>query len=450
MKGIRRSIEDEAAQRVARAGSEIDVVDAYARPIAAHTATALFGIRGSDERTFMDVARAIFGHVFLNITDEEDIRQRALRAAVLMKVWFEDEIRRRRASGNLGIDMMGALMAAKTVDDDGVRRTLGGMLVGSIDTTASSVAKIIAMIAADGALAKHIAADVDDEARIAGWCREALRRWPHNPVVSRQAAAKTSLADKEIRRGDRIFAWTQAAMLDAEVFPEPQYLRPDRPAAAYLHFGAGLHPCAGRAVNAFQIPVLVSALVRRGIESTGTMQWAGPFPAHLPLRFDAVTIMSHALVTIIAPLALERLEEAEAAIDSLGNPARADVAAALDKHEDAEHGTHFASLHAFKSQDGKRAYIVFEFSADGPEDDALARIDRQIGEHLRRVFMLANDWSDRDLLAYMKTTPRGGGLWLVFQSRSGLFRHTRTDRRPHPARSQARRLCGPAARRPTS
>ncbi len=286
LKAIRRTIEDEAAQRVAGAGSEIDVVDAYARPIAAHTATALFGIRGSDERTFMDVARAIFGHVFLNVTDEEDIRQRALRAAVLMKLWFDDEIRRRRASGNLGIDMMGALMAAKTVDDDGVRRTLGGMLVGSIDTTASSVAKIITMIAADGALAKRVAADVDDEARLAGWCREALRRWPHNPVVSRQAAAKTSLADKEIKQGDRIFAWTQAAMLDAEVFPEPHYLRPDRPAAAYLHFGGGLHPCAGRAVNAFQIPALVSALVRRGVKSTGAMRWAGPFPAHLPLSFE--------------------------------------------------------------------------------------------------------------------------------------------------------------------
>ena len=283
---IRLAIEDDAAKRVAEAAGEIDVVDAYARPIAAHTATALFGIRGSDERTFMDVVRAIFGHVFLNVTDDEVIRQRALRAAALMKVWFDDEIKRRRASGNLGTDMMGALMAAKLVDDDGVRRTLGGMLVGSIDTTASSVAKIVAMIAADGVLAKRVAADVDDETWLAGWCREALRRWPHNPVVLRQAAAKTSLADKEIKQGDRIFAWTQAAMLDAEVFPEPQYLRPDRPAAAYLHFGGGLHPCAGRAVNAFQIPALVGALVRRGIKSTGTMQWAGPFPAHLPLRFE--------------------------------------------------------------------------------------------------------------------------------------------------------------------
>jgi cytochrome P450 len=283
---IQRSIEDEAARRIASAGAEIDAVDGYARPIAAHTATALFGIRGSDERLFMDVARAIFGHVFLNLTDDEEIRQRALRAAALMEAWFKDEIKRRRASGDLGIDMMGALMAAGTLDDEGVRRTLGGMLVGSIDTTASSVAKIVVMIARDRALARHIAADVDDEVRLTGWCREALRRWPHNPVVLRQAGGGTKVGEKDIREGDRIFAWTQAAMLDAEAFPDPYYLRPDRPAAAYLHFGGGLHPCAGRPVNAFQIPALVGALVRRGIKSIGKMRWAGSFPAHLPVRFE--------------------------------------------------------------------------------------------------------------------------------------------------------------------
>jgi cytochrome P450 len=283
---IRRSIEDEAAQRIASAGAEIDAVDAYARPIAAHTATALFGIRGSDERLFMDVARAIFGHVFLNLTDDEDIRQRALRAAALMEAWFKEEIKRRRTSGDLGSDMMGALMAAAALDDEGVRRTLGGMLVGSIDTTASSVAKIIVMIARDRALAQRIAADVDDEVRLAGWCREALRRWPHNPVVLRQAGGGTKVGEKEIQAGDRIFAWTQAAMLDAEAFPDPHYLRPDRPPAAYLHFGGGLHPCAGRPVNAFQIPALVGALVRRGIKSIGRIRWAGSFPAHLPVRFE--------------------------------------------------------------------------------------------------------------------------------------------------------------------
>jgi len=283
---IRHRVEQEAAERVAKAQHEIDVVEGYARPIAAHTATALFGIAGSDQRAFMDVARAIFGHVFLNLSNDEAVRQRALRAAALMSVWFKDEIKRRRASGKFGNDMMGALMETGLIDDEGVRRTLGGMLVGSIDTTATAVAKILTVIAKDVTLAKRIAADVDDEALLAGWCREALRRWPHNPIVLRSAAADTTLGDATIHQGDKVFAWTQAAMLDAAVFPDPQYLRPDRPVAAYMHFGGGLHPCAGRAVNAFQIPALVAAVVRRGIKSTGTMQWAGPFPAHLPLRFE--------------------------------------------------------------------------------------------------------------------------------------------------------------------
>ena len=135
---------------------------------------------------------------------------------------------------------------------------------------------------------------------------------------------------------------------------------------------------------------------------------------------------SNALVTIIAPLDLDRVADAEAAIDVLGNPARSDIRAALDRHEDAEHGTHFASLHAFKSQDGKRAYLAFEFSADGPEADALARIDRQIGEHLRPVFTLASDWNDGELLAYFRrhsVTPGNGWFsspGLLFAGTPGL------------------------------
>ncbi len=75
-------------------------------------------------------------------------------------------------------------------------------------------------------------------------------------------------------------------MLDASVFPNPGRLRPDRPVETYLHFGGGLHPCAGRVVNAFQIPMLVGALARRGIASVGPVAWAGPFPDHLPVRLN--------------------------------------------------------------------------------------------------------------------------------------------------------------------
>lgn len=282
---MREAVRDEATTRAAHSIDGLDVVATYARPIAAHTATRLFGISDPDETLFMDVARAIFAHTFLNIGGDKAVEDRALKAATYMRRWFTDEIARRRASGQFGFDMMGHLMTDGLLDDDGIRRTLGGMFVGSIDTTATAVAKIIAVIGKDRALAARIAADVDDDRALAGWCGEALRRWPHNPVLLRRAVADTALAGTDIKAGDTVVAWTQAAMLDAGMFPEPGLLRPDRQSDRYLHFGGGLHPCAGRAVNAFQIPLLVGALVRRGIAKVDAVQWAGPFPAHLPLTF---------------------------------------------------------------------------------------------------------------------------------------------------------------------
>jgi len=279
---IRAQVVSEADAAIARAGTgPLDVVGAYARPIAARTAKALFGISGSDERLFMDVARAIFAHTFLNVTNEKTIEDRALRAAALMRAWFVDEIARRRASGQAGSDMMGGLIKDNTLDDDGVRRTLGGMLVGSIDTTATAVAKIVKVLSRDRDLHDNMNEDVGDPEKLNGWCREALRRWPHNPALLRRAAADTTLDTTEIKAGSVVVLLIQAAMLDRCVFPEPKELRPDRPPSAYLHFGGGLHPCAGRMVNEFQIPLLVRQLLVRGVGRAGRVKWAGPFPDRL-------------------------------------------------------------------------------------------------------------------------------------------------------------------------
>ena len=284
MDALRKGVETEIAERLAAVppGGEIDVVGGYARPIAAHTAQRLFGITGPNDRMFMEVVRSVFAHTFLNIANDAAIRDRAIRAGDYMGRWFAEEIARRRASGKPGDDMMGQLLRQGVVDDDGIRRTLGGMLVGSIDTTATCVAKIVAMTDRDRGLAIGIGRDLDDLDRLHGWCEEALRRWPHNPVVLRKATIATSLAGRAIAAGGDVIAWTHAAMYDSSAFPDPERLRPDRDPAAYLHLGAGLHPCSGRPVNRFQIPMLVGALARRDLVRLGRMRWAGPFPNRLP------------------------------------------------------------------------------------------------------------------------------------------------------------------------
>ena len=276
------------AERLAAADGAIDVVEDYARPVAAATASALFGVSPDDRALFMDVARAIFGHCFLNLTGDKAIAARAVAAAERLTGWFDAEIARRRQSGDCGQDLMGQLLS-RGADDDLTRRSLGGMLVGSIDTTATVTAKVMTVLMNDRALLRAATKDLGDPARLYGWCQEALRRWPQTPVLGRQAAAATTLAGVPVPAGAKVILWTQAAMLDATAFPDPLVMRPGRPWPAYLHLGGGLHPCAGRDINAWQIPMLVGALLERRPERIGKMAWAGPFPAHLPLSWKGAT-----------------------------------------------------------------------------------------------------------------------------------------------------------------
>ncbi len=280
---LEQDLHERSDRLLATLGSGFDAIRDYARPLAVGTAMKLFGIAPPDRALFAEVARAIFAHTFLNQGNDKAVRDRAAAAAPLLATWLASEIADRRAKGTTVSDLMGRLLAQPELDDDGVRRTLGGMLVGSIDTTVSAVAKIIWVLDDDARLAAIMARSWQSERDIYGLCLEALRRWPHNPIVLRSAAADTELAGASVKRGDRVLLWTQAAMLDAEAFPYPKEARPDRPHTSYLHFGAGLHPCTGRGVNGRQIPLLVGSLLARGVRRTGSMGWAGPFPDRLPI-----------------------------------------------------------------------------------------------------------------------------------------------------------------------
>jgi cytochrome P450 len=277
----------DADELLAGAGGSLDVVGGYARRVAARTANRLFGISPPDDALFQEVARAVFAHTFLNLNDDKPVEARALKAGLLMRAWFDEEIARRRRTGVLGADFMGRLLSQGLLDDDAVRRTLGGMLVGSIDTTASAVAKIVHVLGRDRRLAAAARADAGDLARMRGWCWEALRRWPHNPLVLRQALVDTTLGGVAVPAGTKVVAWTQAAMQDPEAVPFPDEFRPDRPPQAYLHTGAGLHPCAGRAVNDLQLPTLVGKLLAHGLGRVGPIAWAGPFPDRLTVQLGA-------------------------------------------------------------------------------------------------------------------------------------------------------------------
>lgn len=274
----------------AAAHGRVDIINGYARLIAARTARQIFGIAGPTEMDLMRVIRAVFQHTFLNLGGEEDVRQRAVAAAGELTEWFEDEIAR-RLSENIRIpDILGRLLALRdsdpnALDNDGVRRNVAGLLVGAIDTTATAVGKIVAMACADRGLLERIGRDLDSPERMLGWCNEVLRLWTHNPFLLRRAETDVLLGGATIPAGSMVVAYTQAAMFDPSRFPDPGQLDPNRSPKLYRHFGGGLHPCAGRAVNDVQIPELVRRVIRRGIVRAERPRYDGPFIDELVVTF---------------------------------------------------------------------------------------------------------------------------------------------------------------------
>ncbi len=103
------SLLDAAAAGLGR----IDIVNGYARLVAARSAVALFGIPGPTEPDLIRVIRAVFAHTFLNISNDATIRTTAIAAGVELAAWIDTEIARRRAAGSAvsPADLLGELMA---------------------------------------------------------------------------------------------------------------------------------------------------------------------------------------------------------------------------------------------------------------------------------------------------------------------------------------------------
>ena len=108
--------------------------------------------------------------------------------------------------------------------------------------------------------------------------------------------------------------------------------------------------------------------------------------------------MTQALFTVVIPFASERAQEVNDSLKTLGNPARGDIAAALD----AAAFVHFMSISVIQPEQDPHAYLILEASADGNERAACARLAQTIGTWVTDVLKAADLKIPRKLNAYLE------------------------------------------------
>jgi cytochrome P450 len=274
----------------------VEIVQTLTRKVPVRLAAEYYGFDAPDDGQMMGWARDCFREFFINLLDSPDMRAPAVTSGAAMFARLDALLAQRRAGGEDGKDdVMGRLLCLQIagdvdgVDDEAIRRTLAGLVIGMVETTSqAAIQALLALFSMPDALAKAAAAaKADDDDALAALVFEALRFSPINPMVVRVANEDYHLAAGEphatlIPKGSTVFALTWSAMFDPRVVEQPEAFQPGRPDYHYLHFATGLHACFGRYISQIQIPQILKPLLKLpGLHPAGAPEYDGTFPQKL-------------------------------------------------------------------------------------------------------------------------------------------------------------------------
>jgi cytochrome P450 len=284
------------------AKGRFDLVSEYARLIPLHLVQTYFGVRSPDQQgAYQRWLRNVFWDLFLNLNNEPRVAQAALVDAAELRDHIDVVIREHEAASIAPDDFVTRLLALraseyKELDDVALRRNIGGVIVGAVETQAKAMALALAELLsrpAELAQARRAAAAGDEEL-VSKYVFEALRFNPHNALIVRRCHEDTTIGTgahaTTIPRGATVYALTLSGMFDHEFVNDPDSFRVDRPKNQYLHFGHAQHQCFGTQLNYVVLPEAIKRLLLlpnlRVSEQTPRIEYEGPFPDRFVLEFD--------------------------------------------------------------------------------------------------------------------------------------------------------------------
>jgi cytochrome P450 len=186
---VRRIVNETATSLITAAtpAGRLDLSGEYARISAYRVVAEYFGVPGPSQSVLMQWMRSLFWDVFLNRKDVPAVRLAADRASLELRTYLTALIAERSAQGAAGDDILSRLIRAETLDPDGIRRNITGIVVGAIDTTTTAVANAFEVLLSkpDAMSATREAAQTGDEATIRQCVYEALRFNPQTTALIR-------------------------------------------------------------------------------------------------------------------------------------------------------------------------------------------------------------------------------------------------------------------------
>jgi cytochrome P450 len=322
---VRRMVADIANGLLAEGAGRIDAVGGYCRMVPATIVRDYFGLIGMHRKDLMEWSYWAQVDTFYNqpfdiatpeerrrITASHDesgaklgkyigalIITKALAAKLdflvspLRKLWG-------KLTGKPPVDdIVTRMMRTKFPPEVGfdlkrVGVNAGGLLIGTIETTAQSTVQTIEYLLKRPEILEQArnAAKLEDPAKFDGIIWEALRFVPISPYMFRQTSQEYTLAkgtphQTTIPPATNVLALTQSAMFDEKAFESPEEFKAGRNWYHYFTFGYGAHECLGKYVGKVMIPEIVrQILLQPGLEAKGEIVYDGHMPKSYELTWS--------------------------------------------------------------------------------------------------------------------------------------------------------------------
>lgn len=308
-----------AVKEIAKSSNRIDVAAdmGYRVPIA--FVGHYFGVPGPSEAAWIGWLQMLALYIFNFWADVSPYKEAASTTGLAYQSYIDDTIRQRAAAIAAGADvpddvLTRMLVKAKADPSDNLdmvamRRNLGGLAIGSTIAASGNIIfsfdTIMSLRDSDREtfdLICRAARDGDDDL-LRNCVLEACRLGVAvPPTLFRIASDDLVLArgtprEKAIAKGTTVIVIPAAAIMDPELFPNPDTFEIDRPERDYMIFGDGMHACIGKAIGEILLTEIARAVfalpgIRRADGPTGHIQngvglAGGGYPAHFWLEFDA-------------------------------------------------------------------------------------------------------------------------------------------------------------------
>lgn len=331
---IRRLIEKSAKDILSNANGRIEAINEYCRVLPVKLVQEYFGLDGIAPKKLMEWSfwnqyDSFYNHPFDLRTEQETqhISGEYIRCSKEFIQYLKSLIIRKLIDTKLRDPLLSVFYklsnplrkaAGKkpgSVSDDIVKRMLrtgfvkqvhfpmkrmgmniGGLLVGTVETTSKSAAQVIQFFIQRPELLAQakVAAAKEDAEEFDSMVWEALRFVPLSPYLFRTLSQDHTIAEGTehevtLQQGSIVLPLTQSAMFDPNNYSSPDEYNPNRNWYKHFAYGFGAHECLGKYIGMVMLPEMVRQLLLcDSLTAEAPIDYqSGPFPEVYHLQWKS-------------------------------------------------------------------------------------------------------------------------------------------------------------------